>query len=82
MVGRLRETGISFVVGEAGLLKHALVPMVLFAAAVGLLLLRGSAHESAAPRSPWRSAAAPYCSPSRSPQPARISSSSATFCRR
>ena len=45
MAGRLRETGISFFVGEAGLLKHALVPMALFAAAVALLLLRGGARE-------------------------------------
>lgn len=45
MIGRLRETGISFFVGEAGLLKHALVPMVLFAAAVALLLFRGGHRE-------------------------------------
>ncbi len=45
MTGRLRETGISFFVGEAGLLKHALVPMALFAAAVALLLLRGGTRE-------------------------------------
>ncbi|HWW67421.1 MAG TPA: glycosyltransferase family 39 protein [Solirubrobacterales bacterium] len=45
MAGRLRETGISFFVGEAGLLKHALVPMALLAAAVALLLLRGGARE-------------------------------------
>lgn len=45
MLGRLRETGISFFVGEAGLLRHALLPMALFAAAVGLLLLRGGARE-------------------------------------
>jgi hypothetical protein len=45
MAGRLRETGISFFVGEAGLLKHALAPMALFAVAVGLLLLRGGVRE-------------------------------------
>jgi mannosyltransferase len=45
MAGRLRETAISFFVGEAGLLKHALIPMALYAAAVGLLLLRGGARE-------------------------------------
>jgi mannosyltransferase len=45
MAGRLRETGISFFVGEAGLLKHALAPIALFAAAVALLLLRGGGRE-------------------------------------
>ncbi len=45
MAGRLRETGISFFVGEAGLLKHALVPIALFAVAVALLLLCGGARE-------------------------------------
>jgi mannosyltransferase len=45
MAGRLRETGISFFVGEAGLLKHAIVPIALYAAAVALLLLRGGARE-------------------------------------
>ncbi|MGB7589082.1 MAG: glycosyltransferase family 39 protein [Solirubrobacterales bacterium] len=45
MATRLRDTGISFFVGEAGLLKHALIPMALFAAAVGLLLARGGAWE-------------------------------------
>ena len=45
MAGRLRETGISFFVGEAGLLKHALPPMALFAAAVVLLGLRGGDRE-------------------------------------
>ncbi len=45
MAGRLRETGISFFVGEAGLLKHALAPIALFAVAVGLLLLRGGVRE-------------------------------------
>ncbi len=45
MTGRLRETAISFFVGEAGLLKHALIPMALFAAAVALLLWRGGSRE-------------------------------------
>jgi len=45
MAGRLRETGISFFVGEAGLLKHALIPIALFAFAVVLLLVRGGARE-------------------------------------
>jgi 4-amino-4-deoxy-L-arabinose transferase-like glycosyltransferase len=45
MAGRLRETGISFFVGEAGLLKHALIPMGLFALALVLLLARGGARE-------------------------------------
>jgi hypothetical protein len=45
MLGRLRETGISFFVGEAGLLKHALVPLALFAATIVLLLLRGGPRE-------------------------------------
>jgi 4-amino-4-deoxy-L-arabinose transferase-like glycosyltransferase len=45
MAGRLRETGISFFVGEAGLLKHALIPIALFAFAVVLLLARGGARE-------------------------------------
>lgn len=45
MLGRLRETGISFFVGEAGLLKHALIPLALYAAAVVLLLLRGGPRE-------------------------------------
>ncbi len=45
MLGRLRETGIGFLVGETALLKHALVPMALFAAAVLLLVLRGGGRE-------------------------------------
>lgn len=45
MAGRLRETAISFLVGEAGLLKHAVIPMALFAIAIGLLLVRGGARE-------------------------------------
>ncbi len=45
IAGRLRDAGIAFFVGEAGLLKHALVPIALFAAAVGLLLWRGGERE-------------------------------------
>jgi mannosyltransferase len=45
MAGRLRETAISFFVGEAGLLKHALIPIALFAASVALLLWRGGTRE-------------------------------------
>jgi mannosyltransferase len=45
MAGRLRDTGIAFFVGEAGLLKHALIPMALLALAVALLLARGGARE-------------------------------------
>jgi len=45
IVGRLREAGIASFVGEAGLLKHALAPMALFAAAVALLLWRGGERE-------------------------------------
>jgi mannosyltransferase len=45
MAGRLREAGISFLVGETGLFKHALVPIALFGLAVGLLAVRGGARE-------------------------------------
>ena len=45
MTGRLRDTGIAYFAGEAGLLKHALIPMALFVLAVGLLLARGGARE-------------------------------------
>lgn len=45
MLGRLKETGISFFVAEAGLLKHALIPIALYVAAVALLLLRGGIRE-------------------------------------
>jgi mannosyltransferase len=45
LVGRLRAAGLAFLVGETGLLKHALIPIALAAAAVGLLLLRGGARE-------------------------------------
>jgi len=45
LVGRLRATGTSFFVGEAGLLKHALIPIVLYGLAIALLLLRGGARE-------------------------------------
>ncbi len=83
MAGRLRETAISFFVGEAGLLKHALIPMALFAAAVALLLWRGGARER-------RGAAVGLaigggsiaCRPRSSPRPARTSCWSATCCRR
>ncbi len=42
---RLHDAGVAFFAGETGLLKHALAPMALFAAAVGLLLLRGGERE-------------------------------------
>jgi 4-amino-4-deoxy-L-arabinose transferase-like glycosyltransferase len=42
---RLHDAGIAFFAGETGLLKHALIPMALFAAAVGLLLWRGGERE-------------------------------------
>jgi len=42
---RLREASISFFAGETGLLKHALAPIALFAAAVALLLWRGGVRE-------------------------------------
>jgi 4-amino-4-deoxy-L-arabinose transferase-like glycosyltransferase len=45
MAGRLRDTGIAFFAGEAGLLKHALIPIALFAAAVTLLLVWGGERE-------------------------------------
>ncbi len=45
LLGRLERTGIGFFVTETGLLKHALVPIGLYAAAVALLLLRGGARE-------------------------------------
>jgi mannosyltransferase len=45
MTTRLREAGIAFLVGEAGLLRHALIPLALAAVAVGLLLVRGSWRE-------------------------------------
>jgi mannosyltransferase len=45
MAGRLREIGVSFFVGEAGLLKHALAPIALFGVAVALLLLLGGERE-------------------------------------
>jgi hypothetical protein len=45
IAGRLRDAGVAFFVGEAGLLKHALVPIALFAAAVALLLWRGGERE-------------------------------------
>jgi mannosyltransferase len=42
---RLHDAGIAFFAGEAGLLKHALVPIALFAGAIALLLARGGARE-------------------------------------
>lgn len=46
--GRLREAGISFLVGEEALFKHAAVPLVLCLAAVALLFWRGGAREKRA----------------------------------
>lgn len=43
--GRLREAAISFLAGEEALFKHAVVPLVLCLAAVGLLLWRGGERE-------------------------------------
>ena len=45
MARRLHDAAIAFFAGELGLLKHALVPMALFAAAVALLLWRGGEAE-------------------------------------
>jgi mannosyltransferase len=45
MTTRLRETGIAFLVGEAGLFRHALIPLLLAASAVALLLFRGDWRE-------------------------------------
>jgi 4-amino-4-deoxy-L-arabinose transferase-like glycosyltransferase len=45
MAARLREAGIAFLAGEAGLLRHALIPIALLAAAVALLLARGGLRE-------------------------------------
>jgi mannosyltransferase len=45
LAGRLRDAGIASFAGELGLLKHALVPMALFAVAMVLLLVRGGARE-------------------------------------
>jgi hypothetical protein len=42
---RLHDAAIAFFAGETGLLKHALIPIALFAAAVALLLLRGGSRE-------------------------------------
>jgi mannosyltransferase len=42
---RLHDAGLAFFAGETGLLKHAAVPMALFAGAVALHLLRGGARE-------------------------------------
>jgi len=45
LLGRLERTGTGFFVTETGLLKHALIPLALYAAAVALLLLRGGTRE-------------------------------------
>ncbi|MGZ6300246.1 MAG: glycosyltransferase family 39 protein [Candidatus Limnocylindria bacterium] len=45
MAGRLRDAGIAFLVGEAGLLRHAVIPITLLAGAVALLVLRGGPRE-------------------------------------
>ena len=42
---RLHDAGIAFLAGETGLLKHALVPLALLAAAVAVLLWRGVRRE-------------------------------------
>jgi 4-amino-4-deoxy-L-arabinose transferase-like glycosyltransferase len=42
---RMQEAGIAAFVGENGQLKHALVPLVAYAAAVGLLVWRGGKTE-------------------------------------
>ncbi len=42
---RLHDAAIAFVAGETGLLKHAVIPAVLLAAAVALLLWRGGRAE-------------------------------------
>lgn len=47
---RLHDAGIAAFVGENGLLKHALVPMALFAAAVVLVLWRGGPRERSGAR--------------------------------
>lgn len=45
LLGRLRDAGVAFLAGEEALLKHALVPLALCAAAVALLLWRGGEGE-------------------------------------
>jgi 4-amino-4-deoxy-L-arabinose transferase-like glycosyltransferase len=45
MLVRLRWAGIAFFVAEMGRFKHALISIVLFGLAVGLLALRGGARE-------------------------------------
>jgi mannosyltransferase len=45
LLGRLRDAGTAFLVAETGLLRHALIPLALFALAVALLVLRGGARE-------------------------------------
>jgi mannosyltransferase len=45
LAGRVRDAGVASFTGELGLLKHALIPMALFAVAVVLLLVRGGVRE-------------------------------------
>lgn len=45
MSGRLREAAIASFAGEAGLLRHAALPIALFVAALLLLVLRGGEGE-------------------------------------
>ncbi|MBS1893649.1 MAG: glycosyltransferase family 39 protein [Actinobacteria bacterium] len=47
---RMQEAGIAAFVGENGQLKHALVPLAAYAAAVGLLVWRGGKTEKNAAR--------------------------------
>jgi mannosyltransferase len=42
---RLHDAALAFLAGETGLLKHALIPLALFAAAVALLVWRGGVRE-------------------------------------
>jgi 4-amino-4-deoxy-L-arabinose transferase-like glycosyltransferase len=42
---RLHDAAIAFFAGETGALKHALIPIALFAIAVALLLVRGGIRE-------------------------------------
>lgn len=42
---RLHEAGVAFFVGETGLLKHAVAPIALAAAAIALLIWRGGERE-------------------------------------
>ncbi len=42
---RLHDAGLAFLAGETGLLKHAVIPLALFVAALALLVWRGGARE-------------------------------------